>query len=53
MGRITCFGWGIGDFIIITRKERGTENWFVGAVIDENNRIIEDDLEFLDNCKNM
>jgi alpha-glucosidase len=38
----------IGDFVITTRKERGTENWFIGAVTDENDRIIEVDLEFLD-----
>src|SRR5690606_14330322 len=28
----------IGDQIAIARKEKGTENWFVGAITDENPR---------------
>ncbi len=38
----------VGDFVTIARKERGTGNWFVGAITDENARIIEIKLNFLD-----
>jgi len=38
----------IGEFIVMARKDRYTDNWFVGAITDENSRIIEIDLEFLD-----
>jgi hypothetical protein len=38
----------IGDFVTIARKERGSENWFVGGITDENARTIEIDFSFLD-----
>ncbi|BDQ02913.1 glycoside hydrolase family 97 protein [Ignavibacterium sp.] len=37
-----------GDFIVIARKDRNSENWFLGAVTDENEREFELSLEFLD-----
>ena len=38
----------IGDFVTIARKERTSENWFVGGITDENARTIEVDFSFLD-----
>ncbi len=37
-----------GDFIVIARKDRNSQNWFLGAVTDENEREFELSLEFLD-----
>jgi hypothetical protein len=36
-----------GDYITIARKEKGAENWFVGAITDENPRQTTISLEFL------
>ncbi|HYG40241.1 MAG TPA: glycoside hydrolase family 97 catalytic domain-containing protein, partial [Cytophagales bacterium] len=41
----------IGEHVCIARKEKGTSNWFVGAVTDENAREIEVDFSFLDESK--
>lgn len=41
----------IGDYVAIARKERSGENWFLGAVTDENARELEVDFSFLDNGK--
>ncbi|WP_299527409.1 glycoside hydrolase family 97 catalytic domain-containing protein, partial [uncultured Lutibacter sp.] len=38
----------IGDFVTIARKERKTDNWFVGSITDENARDLEIDFSFLD-----
>ena len=38
----------IGDFITVARQEKGTKNWFVGCITDENARIAKVDLSFLD-----
>ncbi len=37
-----------GDYITIARKAKGSDNWFIGAITDENNRVAEIDLSFLD-----
>ncbi|MEL7536690.1 MAG: glycoside hydrolase family 97 protein [Pseudomonadota bacterium] len=37
----------VGDFIVIARQERGSDNWFVGAVTDEVARTVDVPLEFL------
>ncbi len=37
----------IGDYITIVRKEKGTENWFLGSITDEYSRDMELALEFL------
>ena len=39
----------VGDFVTIARKERGTENWFLGSITDENSREITINFDFLDN----
>ena len=38
----------IGDFIVTARKERGADDWYVGAVTDEQPRAVQVPLEFLD-----
>tara|TARA_Y100001933_G_scaffold115760_1_gene115641 strand:- start:12450 stop:14381 length:1932 start_codon:yes stop_codon:yes gene_type:complete len=38
----------VGDYVTIARKERGTGNWFVGGITDENSREITIDFDFLD-----
>ncbi|TMM31508.1 glycoside hydrolase family 97 protein [Polaribacter aestuariivivens] len=38
----------VGDFVTIARKERKTENWFLGSITDENAREIEVNFNFLD-----
>ncbi|TYP99033.1 glycosyl hydrolase family 97 [Tenacibaculum adriaticum] len=38
----------VGDYVTIARKERNTENWFVGSITDENAREITIDFDFLD-----
>lgn len=37
-----------GDYIVIARKERGEENWFIGAITDEQERSFNINLDFLD-----
>lgn len=41
----------IGDFAAIARKERGGEDWFLGAITDENARKLALPLDFLDEGK--
>src|SRR6185295_1436118 len=36
-----------GDFITIARKAKGKENWFLGAITDENGRTLATTLDFL------
>jgi alpha-glucosidase len=38
----------IGDFITVARKERNTDNWFVGTITDEQAREVRIPLAFLD-----
>ena len=37
-----------GDYISTARKEKGTSNWYVGAITDENARTTSFKLDFLD-----
>jgi len=37
-----------GDYVTIARKAKGTDNWFVGGVTDENARTSTIDCSFLD-----
>ncbi|MEP7236712.1 MAG: glycoside hydrolase family 97 protein [Ferruginibacter sp.] len=37
-----------GDYITVARKAKGTNNWFLGAITDENGRTATADLSFLD-----
>jgi len=38
----------VGDYVTIARQERGTGNWFVGGITDENRRTVDVDFSFLD-----
>ncbi|HNO78748.1 MAG TPA: glycoside hydrolase family 97 protein [Phycisphaerae bacterium] len=38
----------IGDYITTARKDRNSDDWFIGSITDENGRTIEADLSFLD-----
>jgi len=38
----------VGDFVTIAREERGTGNWFVGSITDENPRELEISFDFLE-----
>ena len=40
-----------GDYITIARKEKGKNNWFIGAITDENSRSASIPLSFLDKGK--
>ena len=37
----------IGDFVTIARKDRGSEDWYLGAVTDEEGRVLTAPLSFL------
>ncbi|NNE98390.1 MAG: glycoside hydrolase family 97 protein [Pyrinomonadaceae bacterium] len=37
-----------GDYLTIARKAKGSEEWFVGAITDENRRVANIPLSFLD-----
>lgn len=38
----------VGDYAAIARKDRGSEDWYLGAVTDENARALDLNLDFLD-----
>ncbi|MGK6341554.1 glycoside hydrolase family 97 protein [Chryseobacterium sp. DT-3] len=40
-----------GDYVITARKAKGTDNWFVGGITDENKREYTVDFSFLDKGK--
>lgn len=42
----------IGDFVTIVRKDRNSNNWFLGSITDENPRELNINLNFLDKGKN-
>ncbi|MEZ4972909.1 MAG: glycoside hydrolase family 97 protein [Cyclobacteriaceae bacterium] len=41
----------VGDFVTIVRQERGTGNWFLGSITDEQARDITVTFDFLDEGK--
>ncbi len=38
----------VGDFVTMARQERGTGNWFIGGITDENPRTVDLNFDFLD-----
>ena len=40
-----------GDYVIISRKAKASNNWFLGAITDETARNFNTGLSFLDACK--
>ena len=41
-------GGEVGDYVVIAREEKGTGNWFVGGITDENQRSYTISFDFLD-----
>lgn len=41
----------VGEYVTIARQERGSDNWFLGSVTDENERDLEVKLDFLEEGK--
>jgi glucan 1,4-alpha-glucosidase len=37
-----------GDYITVARKEKGKDNWFIGAITDENSREVYISFDFLE-----
>ncbi|NIJ20567.1 alpha-glucosidase [Sphingomonas naasensis] len=37
----------IGDYVVVARQERGGEDWYLGAITDENARTLREPLDFL------
>ena len=37
----------IGDYVVVARQERGSDEWFLGAITDEDARMLEVALDFL------
>ncbi len=42
----------IGDYVTIARKARRGDDWFLGSLTDENGRLFDIDLDFLDSGRN-
>ncbi len=40
-------GGKIGDYVVVARRERGGDDWFIGAITDEEARKVEVSLSFL------
>lgn len=47
-GQTVALAGEVGDYAVIARRERGTGDWYVGAITDEESRRVEVDLSFLD-----
>lgn len=41
----------IGDYVTIVRRDRNSQDWYLGSVTDENGRELEANLDFLDHNK--
>jgi alpha-glucosidase len=37
----------IGDYVVVARRERGSQTWFLGAITDEEGRTLQVPLSFL------
>jgi alpha-glucosidase len=37
----------IGDYVVVARRERGKDDWFIGAITDEEGRTLDVPLSFL------
>ena len=38
----------IGDYVTVARKDRKSDDWYLGSITDENGRVLEAPLSFLD-----
>lgn len=41
----------VGDYVVIARQERETDNWFIGGITDENARTFKINFDFLEENK--
>ena len=41
----------VGDYVIIARQEKGTNQWLVGGISDENQRLVNVSFDFLEEGK--
>lgn len=48
----TALAGEVGDYVVIARQQRNSEDWFLGAITDENVREINIPLNFLNANKN-
>ena len=42
----------VGDWVTFARQDRNSNDWYLGAITDENSRELKIQLDFLDNNKN-
>ncbi|PWT72487.1 MAG: alpha-glucosidase [Bacteroidetes bacterium] len=40
-----------GDYVTLARKEKGSDNWYIGTITDENKRVANISFSFLDKGK--
>lgn len=38
----------VGDFVVVARRDRNSEDWYLGAITDEHGRLLEVPLSFLE-----
>lgn len=38
----------IGDYVVTARKDKYSDDWFVGAITDENSRFLKVKFDFLE-----
>jgi glucan 1,4-alpha-glucosidase len=50
-GKSIVLNGEIGEYITVARKERNTNNWFIGSITNENGRNLKLPLDFLDEGK--
>jgi len=44
----TAIAGAVGDYVAIARKERGSDDWYLGVITDEQSRTLALPLDFLD-----
>ena len=47
-GETVALAGEVGEYVVIARRERGSDDWYIGAITDEQRRQIDLDLSFLD-----
>ena len=43
-----CLDAVVGDYVVIARRDKHTDDWFVGAITDDTERMVSLKLDFLD-----
>jgi alpha-glucosidase len=47
-----CLEAVVGDYVVIARRDKHTDDWFVGAITDDTERMVSLKLDFLDANRN-